>query len=227
MGKTGSGRLPSPKQRAFETSIFPVNLFPALTFIVTKSFSNERAPNLDQNGLLNHFLAGVERRAFRMALIAVRDEENALDIVQEAMFAFVRRYRERPEGEWRPLFQRVLQSRITDAVRRKTVRERFRVWFGFAGDDDEGISSDPIQELPDATLPDQLSLLENRGFSAALEKALRKLPFRQQQAFLLRFWEEFDVKQTARVMGCSEGSVKTHTSRALHTLRGLLEEYKP
>jgi len=162
-----------------------------------------------------------------MALTAVRDEENALDIVQETMFTFVRKYREHPEREWQPLFQRVLQSRITDAVRKETVRERFRVWFGIAGDDSEGSTTDPIQDLPDSASPNQLSQLESRGFSAALDKALRKLPLRQQQVFFLRFWEEFDVAQTARAMGCSEGSVKTHTFRALHTLRKLLEEYKP
>jgi RNA polymerase sigma-70 factor (ECF subfamily) len=162
-----------------------------------------------------------------MALIAMRSEDDALDIVQEAMFAFVRKYRERPAGEWPPLFQRVLQSRIIDTVRRNAVRNRFRVWLGFTGDDGRDSGTDPIQELPDRDAPDQTEILETLAFSAALDAALRKLPLRQQQAFLLRFWEGFDVAQTARAMGCTEGSVKTHTSRAVHTLRGLLEEFRP
>lgn len=157
----------------------------------------------------------------------MRSEDDALDIVQEAMFAFVRKYRERPAGEWPPLFQRVLQSRIIDTVRRNAVRNRFRVWLGFTGDDGRDSGTDPIQELPDRDAPDQTEILETLAFSAALDAALRKLPLRQQQAFLLRFWEGFDVAQTARAMGCTEGSVKTHTSRAVHTLRGLLEEFRP
>lgn len=183
--------------------------------------------NLDSTERLNRFLTDVERRAFRMALIAVRDEDDALDIVQEAMFAFARKYRDRPAGEWPPLFQRVLQSRITDAVRKKAVRDRFRVWFGFARDNGADGESDPIQGLPDSGTVDQLTMLEHRSFSAALDAALRRLPLRQQQAFLLRFWEGFDVAQTATTMGCSDGSVKSHTSRALHTLRKLLEEFRP
>jgi len=186
-----------------------------------------KEPNLDTTEQLNHFLASVERRAFRMAFIAVRDEDEALDIVQEAMFAFVKRYRERPANELPPLFQRVLHSRIIDTIRRNAVRNRFRVWFGFTGDNSEDGGPDPIQRLPDRDTPDQSVLLENKVFSAALDNALRKLPLRQQQAFLLRFWEGFDVAQTARAMRCSEGSVKTHTSRAVHTLRELLEEFRP
>lgn len=162
-----------------------------------------------------------------MARIAVRDEDDALDIVQEAMFALVKRYRDRPAEEWSPLFQRILQSRIIDTVRRNAVRNRFRGWLGFSRDGGEETDIDPIQEFPDRGTPDQLVLLENRTFSTALDKALRKLPLRQQQAFLLRFWEGFDVAQTAGAMGCSEGSVKTHTSRAVHTLRDLLEEFRP
>jgi RNA polymerase sigma-70 factor, ECF subfamily len=162
-----------------------------------------------------------------MAMIAVRDGDDALDIVQDAMLSFVKVYRQRPEEKWPPLFHKVLQSRIIDSVRRNAIRNRFRVWFGFkgayGGDDDR----DPIQEFPDTGSADQSVLLENRNFSGALDNALGKLPLRQQQAFMLRFREELNVAQTALAMGCSEGSVKTHTSRAVHTLRELLEEFEP
>lgn len=168
----------------------------------------------------------MERRAFRMAMIAVRDGEDALDIVQEAMLSFVKGYCQRPEEEWPPLFHRVLQSRIIDSVRRKAIRNRFRVWFGFMGSGGEDDGRDPIQEFPDS-VPDQSVLLEKRDFSGALDNALRSLPLRQQQAFMLRYREELDVAGTALAMGCSEGSVKTHTSRAMHTLRELLEEFEP
>jgi len=182
---------------------------------------------LDKTERLDRFLAGVERRAFRMAIIAVRDGDDALDIVQEAMLSFVKGYRQRPDEEWAPLFHKVLQSRITDSVRRNAIRNRFRIWFGFKGAGGEDDDRDPIQEFPDTGSADQSVILENRDFSAALDNALRTLPLRQRQAFMLRFLEELDVAQTARAMGCSEGSVKTHTSRAMHTLRELLEEFEP
>ena len=118
-----------------------------------------------------------------MALIAVRDEENALDIVQETMITFVRKYREHPEEEWQPLFQRVLQSRITDAVRRETVRERFRVWFGIAGDYSEGSATDPIQEFP-IVLP-RISYLDLKagGFQLHWTRPCSSSPFASNRHF--------------------------------------------
>ncbi len=157
-----------------------------------------------------------------MAKFASRNTDEALDLVQEAMYDFVRRYAKRPEKEWTPLFYRILHSRITDAYRRKAVRNRFLSWLGRPGDQEEG--EDPLQEVAD---PGGLSPSENlvrEETCRALEKAIRKLPLRQQQAFLLRAWEGLNVAETARAMGCSEGSIKTHYSRAVHALRGLLEE---
>lgn len=179
---------------------------------------------LDNSDALNQFLRGVERRAFRMAQFATGDGDEALDLVQDAMFGFVRSYGARPAGEWPPLFYRVLQSRITDWYRRTAVRNRWRSWFG-GGDDREPV--DPIQTAPDLGGRGPDDTLQDREAAAAVESALRRLPLRQQQAFLLRAWEGLSVEETAIAMGCSGGSVKTHYSRAVHALRGMLGEFRP
>jgi RNA polymerase sigma-70 factor (ECF subfamily) len=175
---------------------------------------------LDSKEMLNRFLAEVERRAFQMAKFATGHRDEALDLVQEAMLRFVRHYSVRPRQEWNALFYRVLRTRIIDWYRRTFVRRKILAWLGRPGEEDP---EDPLQSLPDTGNPnpsDHVLRLEERG---ALEKGIRALPLRQQQAFLLRAWEGMDLKQTAFVMKCSEGSVKTHYSRAVHTLRGLLE----
>ncbi|HTP67018.1 MAG TPA: RNA polymerase sigma factor [Geobacteraceae bacterium] len=180
---------------------------------------------LESTEVLNSFLGGVERRAFKMAFLATGDSDEALDVVQDAMLAFVKRYAGRPSTEWGVLFHRTLQSRITDWYRRTSVRNRFRTWFGSADRDAE--DENPLNNIPDPSSPDPARQLLNRAMGEAIEKALRVLPLRQQQAFLLRAWEGLDVAETAYAMGCSEGSVKTHYSRAVHTMRGLLEEFRP
>jgi len=173
---------------------------------------------------VNAFLADVERRAFKMARFATGNTDEALDLVQDAMFGFVRHYTDRPEGEWNVLFYSILRSRITDWYRRNAVRKRVLSWVGRANDCEE--EEDPIQDVPDrATLSPIEDILRHEE-GMALERAIQMLPIRQQQAFLLRVLEEMDVKQTAFVMGCSEGSVKTHYSRAVHALRSLLEEIR-
>jgi RNA polymerase sigma-70 factor (ECF subfamily) len=184
-----------------------------------------RAATLDETQALGRFLAGIERRAFRMAQIATGNADDALDLVQEAMLKLAERYASRTEAEWTPLFYRILQTRILDWHRRSKVRNRWRVWFG--RNDDEGDPGDPLESVPDPTAPDPAKQVERKRAAQALEKALRALPPRQQQAFLLRAWEELDVAQTAQVMGCSQGSVKTHYSRAVHALRRRLGEHWP
>jgi RNA polymerase sigma-70 factor (ECF subfamily) len=183
-----------------------------------------RAETLDQTQALGRFLAGIERRAFRMAQIATGDADEALDLVQDAMLKLAERYASRGESEWTPLFYRILKSRILDWHRRNKVRNRWRAWFGGPDEKDQ---DDPLEAVPDATAPDPSRLVAHKRAAQALEEALRKLPFRQQQAFLLRAWEELDVAETAQVMGCSEGSVKTHYSRAVHTLRQRLGDHWP
>ncbi|HEB95073.1 MAG TPA: RNA polymerase sigma factor [Sedimenticola thiotaurini] len=173
---------------------------------------------------MEHFLAGIERRALVMAELATHDREEALDLVQDTMLAFVKRYRERPQTEWPPLFHRILQNRIRDWHRRRQRRGR---WWGrlrHQREEEESDDPDPIQQTrdPRARQPDEL-LLEQQSLEQILA-ALERLPLRQQQAFLLRTWEGLDVTDTARAMGCSGGSVKTHLSRAMHALRKQLQE---
>jgi len=177
----------------------------------------------DSTRELDRFLASVERRALVTARIATGNVEDALDIVQDAMLGLAQRYANRPAQEWGALFQTILQSRIRDWYRRARVRNRFRVWFGTNEDDD----ADPIGELPDAAEPGPEKRLGRSRAMNVLEAALNRLPLRQQQAFILRAWEGLDTRETARTMGCSEGSVKTHYSRACQALREVLKDHEP
>lgn len=188
-----------------------------------KMIHSDRRQTLDVKQALDRFLAGVERRAFVTARLATRDGDEALDIVQDAMLSMIRSYTGRPEAEWGPLFHSVLQSRIQDWRRRTRVRRRWRVWLT----QDEDTDEDPLANLPDRGRTDPAMQAADRRTLAALENALMRLPARQQQAFLLRTWEGLDVAQTARAMDCSEGSVKTHYSRAVQTLRGALGDHWP
>jgi RNA polymerase sigma-70 factor, ECF subfamily len=170
------------------------------------------------------FLAGAERRAFYIARLATRNADDALDIVQDAMLTLVRNYRQRGPQDWPPLFYTVLQSRIRDWQRRNIVRSRWRTWLGNTDPEDE---SDPLLNVPDPHAVSTDDQIDGRRGVAALETALTQLPARQREAFLLRVWEGLDVADTARAMRCSEGSVKTHLSRAVQALREELKEYGP
>ncbi|MFQ5482938.1 MAG: RNA polymerase sigma factor, partial [Nitrospinaceae bacterium] len=168
-------------------------------------------------------MQSVEKRAFQMARFATGQADEAMDLVQDAMLAFVRRYQDKPEAERRPLFFRVLQNRIRDWRRRRQVRDRWFVWRPRAtGDERE--EADPIDALPDPGGETPESVLDARDAVQAINAAIGRLPFRQQQAFLLRTWEELSVADTARAMGCSEGSVKTHHARAVQSLREWLKD---
>lgn len=176
---------------------------------------------------MDRFLAGVERRALRMAELAVGNRDDALDLVQEAMLGLVSKYSHKSENEWGALFYRILQSRIRDWYRRSKVRYRIFGWLGQRHDPDEDVKTDPIQEAADPAAPDPSRMLRNERAMEQLDQALKSLPLRQQQAFLLRSWEGLDVSETACAMGCSKGSVKTHYSRAVHKLREQLEGHWP
>jgi RNA polymerase sigma-70 factor (ECF subfamily) len=168
---------------------------------------------------LNDFLASVELKAFKIAVVALRHEDDALDAVQDAMLHLARAYAARPSEEWKPLFYRILENRIHDVQRRRMTRNKVIAWLPFRrGNDEDEDMPDPIEQAAStAPLPGQQVELDEA--IRALESALQNLPRRQQQAFLLRTLEGMDVAQTAAVMGCSEGSVKTHYFRALNTLR--------
>ena len=172
--------------------------------------------SLDQVRTLDRFLVSVEKRAFRIARITVRDDDDALDIVQDAMLQLARRYAQRPAAEWRPLFYRILQNRIRDCQRRRKVRAKLMSWLPGWKEGDE--VTDPFEGVADAR-PQPQELLATDQAMAKLERALGELPRRQQEAFMLRNFEGMNVAQTAAAMGCSEGSVKTHYSRAVHSLR--------
>ena len=177
---------------------------------------------------LSDFLAEVERRAYKQALFAVRDDHLALDIVQDAMLKLSEKYAGRPSAELPLLFQRILQNVIRDHYRRQKVRALWTTpvssLFGSDGDEEH----DPLETLEVTSEskwmeppPDRLARAQ---VIALIDKALEKLPARQRQAFLLRYWEEMDVAEAAKVMGCSQGSVKTHCSRATHALAAALEK---
>lgn len=178
----------------------------------------QAGPSPQRRLAADRFLADVEHRALRMALIATRHRDEALDIVQDAMLGWVSHYINHPEDAWRPLFYKVLQSRITDWQRRTRVRRRILGWFGQHEDDGKD-GADGLALIADPTVGDPAGNAANRQTLAKLLHALERLPLRQQQAFLLRSWEGLDVAETALAMGCSAGSVKTHLSRAMNSLR--------
>jgi RNA polymerase sigma-70 factor (ECF subfamily) len=187
------------------------------------STTNAQARALDQ------FLASIERKAFKIAQLALRHDDDALDAVQDAMLSLVRSYAARPADEWKPLFYRILDNRILDMQRRRTVRGRVMSLLPFGARDRDGAvegEEDPIEQAP-SPVAAPLEQLEMEEAIGALESAIAALPDRQRQCFLLRNFEGLDVAQTATAMGCSEGSVKTHYFRALQALREALGELEP
>jgi RNA polymerase sigma-70 factor (ECF subfamily) len=168
------------------------------------------------NGKLDQFLASVEKSAFRMAEIALRNPDDALDVVQEAMIKLVEKYANKPENEWRPLFYRILQSRITDHHRRRALQKRFFSWV-VPENETNGAAAETAVETYGP--PD---ILAEQSTWESLVDGLRALPRRQQQVFLLRTWQGLSVEETSKIMRCSTGSVKTHLSRATHALMNLV-----
>jgi RNA polymerase sigma-70 factor, ECF subfamily len=172
---------------------------------------------------LSAFLAGVERRAFKQAVFAVRDDEAALDVVQDAMMRLSERYGDRLPEELPPLFQRILQNAIRDWFRRQKVRSTWTTLLSaLAPGRSEEEDQDPLDTLPEAGDANReespQGRLERAQVIEIIEQELSRLPPRQREAFIMRYWEELDVAETAAAMGCSEGSVKTHCSRATHAL---------
>lgn len=181
--------------------------------------------SLSATNEMDKFLATVERRAFLMARTALRNEDDALDAVQDAMLLLVRKYARKSEDEWRLLFFRILNNRIRDMIRRRTVRNRFTGWLTSYSKPDEE-AEDPFQQVADREANNPARDLERQQSMAALSQAVALLPARQQEAFMLRCWEGLSTAETAAVMKCSEGSVKTHYSRALHFLQEKLQEHR-
>ena len=160
-------------------------------------------------------------------MFAVRDEDAALDVVQDAMLKLTEKYADRPAAELPLVFQRILQNTIHDHFRRQKVRSTWTTLLSALGQKDERDEEyDPLESLParsdDRATDDPAAQLEQAQIVRLIEQAIAKLPARQREAFLLRYWEELDVAETAAAMGCSEGSVKTHCSRAVRALADLL-----
>lgn len=175
------------------------------------------APPTVEWASLEHFLAGLGTRAFRFAELGLRQRDDALDAVQDAMMKMLA-YRQRPAAEWTPLFWRILRSRIVDIQRRRAFRLR---WLRPAPEHEDGSAIDWTDDGPDPSRTH-----DGREAYSRLADALQTLPRRQREAFTLRILEDLDVATTARVMGCGEGSVKTHLSRAREALQRQLEEWR-
>lgn len=161
-------------------------------------------------------------------MYAVRDEDAALDVVQDAMLKLTENYSDKPLAELPMLFQRILQNTIHDHFRRQKVRSTWTTLLSALGHkEDKDDDYDPLETLQAKTdssiAADPAANAEQSQIVRMIEQALSRLPARQREAFLLRYWEELDVAETAAAMGCSEGSVKTHCSRAVRTLADLLK----
>ena len=174
---------------------------------------------------LSDFLASIERRAFKQAVYAVRDDEAALDIVQDAMLKLSEKYSDKPAPELPPLFQRILQNVIHDHFRRQKVRNLWTTLLSSLQSNDsdrDGADFDPLETLlpgeSNETAENAAILVESSQIVRIIEAEIQRLPNRQREAFIMRYWQDMDVAETAAAMGCSEGSVKTHCSRATHTL---------
>ena len=197
----------------------------SLDFAVSCTAKPTGARTLQKERQLGEFLAEIERRALRIAEIGVRDRDEALDLVQDAMIKLVRNYGSRSQEEWTPLFYRILQNGVRDWHRRQVVRNRVMVWFRKKPAEDNDYDAIAAAPDPAGRAPDEE--LANLEAMQSLETAVRDLPARQREAFMLRTFEGLDVADTAVAMGCSQGSVKTHYSRAVHALRDRLEEHRP
>jgi RNA polymerase sigma-70 factor (ECF subfamily) len=175
---------------------------------------------------LSDFLRDVERRAFKQTVYAVRDDHAALDIVQDAMLKLAEKYADKPVSEYPMLFQRILQNTMRDYWRRQKVRNLWTTLLSSFGAGKDGEDDhDPLDSIDvedEGTNP--AIQLERSQTMRIIEKALERLPARQREAFVLRYWEDMDVAETAAMMGCSQGSVKTHCSRAVHSLAAVLEK---
>ena len=173
---------------------------------------------------MESFLTGIERRAFHMAKMATGSRDDALDIVQDAMTKLVEKYAAKPADQWRPLFYRILNSKITDYYRRRAVKNRLVSLASWGmkpdsqGEDLVDRAEGRHSERPDRMHNRQLQIEQ-------LSQAVAKLPGRQREAFMLRCWEGMSTALSAETMGCTQGSVKTHYSRALHSLRNALVDY--
>ena len=174
---------------------------------------------------LEEFLKFIERRAFHMARISTNNVDDAHDIVQDTMYKLVEKYADKAPADWKPLFYTILRSKTNDYYRRSAIRDKVFPW----RKPDSNESDDYLEPLINLSISagtdDPDSMLVRSERLQQLTSAIKQLPLRQQQAFMFRAWEGLSTLQTATAMGCTEGSVKTHYSRAMKRLRALLGDY--
>jgi RNA polymerase sigma-70 factor (ECF subfamily) len=175
---------------------------------------------------MEEFLKSVEKKAFRMIQIATGYTDDALDLLQDSMMAFVRKYSNKDESEWKPLFYRVVQNRIRDWHRREKLKKLFFIPMSNKRDSPDN-HPDPIESMEDHKTINSFTILKTSQAMKKLNDVLKKLPTRQQQVFLLRSWEGLSIKETAKAMGCTQGTVKTHYFRAVIKLKQELEGVWP
>jgi RNA polymerase sigma-70 factor (ECF subfamily) len=169
---------------------------------------------------LDDFLRQQQGKAYKMTYALTQNRDDALEIVQDAMLQLVQKYAGKPAADWPLLFYRILQNRIRDFHR----KQNFRQLFGLFKANDEDSAQEAIERASDPYQPSPEQHVQNAGFHQHILQALKTLPLRQQQVFLLRAWQEFDTRETAYALGISPGSVKTHYSRALASMRTQLGE---
>jgi len=173
---------------------------------------------------MDAFLASMEKRAYRIAYIALSDRDEALDAVQDTMMKMFLKYSEKPNTDWRPLFYKILSNRITDTHRSNTMRKRLQLWFKRDTRNDDGVV-DAVDLMPSRIGEQPQNQIQSDRSMSVLDRSINSLPVRQQQAFLFRHWEGLSTQEAATAMGCSTGSVKTHLSRAMDSLKTSLQPH--
>ena len=185
----------------------------------------KRRTGLVHSAEIDQFLGSIQNRALRIALASLQNRDDALDAVQDAMFKLVQKYSAKPASDWKPLFYRILYSRITDIQRKRTSTAKVFGSLFFGSQEEVPSVEDPIQSARDGRNPDPARGGYDHEFVVALDTALNAMPERQRQTFMLRAWEGMSVQETALALRCSQGSVKTHYSRARQHLQRRLAKF--
>ena len=180
--------------------------------MITASLTTDNTNVMDLTSKLNDFFITHEKKAFSIAFISLKNHDDALDVVQDVMVKFVEKYKHKKCDTWTSIFYRMIQNRITDFHRKNTQQKKYFKLFYLE-------DSNEIDEIKDVNYTSSLKQIEQNMQIEHLQSALQNLPTRQLQAYICRIWEGLSVKETAKSMKCSQGSVKTHLFRALKQLK--------
>ena len=191
--------------------------------LAENSQSDSAVVSIEYNNI-DQFLKHIEKRAFHMARLSTRSLEDAHDIVQESMYKLVQKYTDKDSSAWKPLFYRILNSKITDYYRRNAVKDRLFPWKKTDIEDAQDYFNTAVEQGIARSSEEPDAMMIRQQNTAKLASHIQALARRQKQAFMLRTWEGLSTRETAKAMGCSEGSVKTHYSRAMIRLRSMLED---